>query len=314
MNQTHIAEEPYFQNILETDAMPRQNNLTEQEESFLSAYANMLLHKRLREEKMLSPCACPFSLITDANQFQTETQWKKILNDRKVQKKDIASQLNKSEDKIQLKDENKEEEKDWKETPKVTNCRPAPTTKSNAIKQKVKENYYDALQTDNSDAEGEEDCEPRRAQTEKEMIKDKEETYDANEMMAEENNRNEKEDHAVEEMTVQEMKRIMRDALGAEKDEQKEVDGATCDIAEIFLGECVKEHQCLENMHEERDKDARETKLWVDRKIEQMQMLKEEIESKEQKGLVKGNEHEENAREHTKELKALSEDDRNMAE
>ena len=45
INQAHVAEEPCFQNISETDAMPRQNDLTEQEESFSSAHASMLLRK-----------------------------------------------------------------------------------------------------------------------------------------------------------------------------------------------------------------------------------------------------------------------------
>ena len=263
---------------------------------------------------MLSPRACPFSLTTDVSQFQTEAQQKKILNGRKAQKKGIALQLSKLEDKIQLKDKSKEEEKDWKEAAKVASCGLALATKSNATKQKAKENCHGASQTGGSDTEGEEDCEPRGAQAAKEMIKDKEETCDASEMIAEESNSDEKEDRAVEQMAAQEMKRIARDALGAEKDGQKEVNGVACRITEIFLGECAKEHQRLESMDEETDEDAREVKLRADRKIEQAQMLKEEIESKEQRWLVKANEPEESMRECKKELKVLSEDDRRMAE
>ena len=65
MNQMYSAEEQVSQYFLGEDVMPRKNNLEEQEKVFLHAYAQMLSHKCLRRERMLSPCTGLFYLATD---------------------------------------------------------------------------------------------------------------------------------------------------------------------------------------------------------------------------------------------------------
>ena len=69
---------PYFQNLLETDVRPRQNNLDMEEDIFLCQYAKTLVYKRQRSLGMLCPYVTPFypptEIKTDvATKIQTES-------------------------------------------------------------------------------------------------------------------------------------------------------------------------------------------------------------------------------------------------
>ena len=68
----YTTGEHFIPQTLEADAGLHQNNLDEHEELFLFIYARMLLHKRLRKERMLSPYANPFYPITETSQTKTE--------------------------------------------------------------------------------------------------------------------------------------------------------------------------------------------------------------------------------------------------
>ena len=73
MNQIPASVEQFFHELSEEDVRLRQNSLEENEARFLYACAKILLCKRLRVEKLLSPCAIPFCSITDSNQIAMDS-------------------------------------------------------------------------------------------------------------------------------------------------------------------------------------------------------------------------------------------------
>ena len=73
MNQIPTSVEKFFHELSEKDVRLRQNSLEDNEARFLYTCAKMLLHKRLRVEKLLSLYTIPFCSITDANQIKTDS-------------------------------------------------------------------------------------------------------------------------------------------------------------------------------------------------------------------------------------------------
>ena len=106
MHHANTTDEQYYKNNIKTDVRPHQNKTEEQEWIFLSACANMLSHKRLRVERMLSPCTCPFYHMTKINQDATEIAREQKIKDTNVKKKNIAAALQKLEETIALREEN----------------------------------------------------------------------------------------------------------------------------------------------------------------------------------------------------------------
>ena len=106
MHHANTTDEQCYENNIETDVRPRQNKAEEKEWIFLSACANMLLHKRLRVERMLSPHTYPFYHITEINQDAKEIAREQKIKDPNVKKKDIAAALQKPEEKITSREEN----------------------------------------------------------------------------------------------------------------------------------------------------------------------------------------------------------------
>ena len=118
MDQMCTVEEPIFQNSLETGVTPRQNILEEHEDLFLIAFGNMLLHKRLRRERMVSPYAIPFRPATERSCTKMDRKVQKFQENHKIEKEDIASALQVQVENIALKEERTEIAKEWTE---VTN-------------------------------------------------------------------------------------------------------------------------------------------------------------------------------------------------
>ena len=105
MNQIYTTGEEYFQHIFEMDVRPRKNNLDEQEDLFLFTYAKMLLHKRLRIERILSPYANPFYPITEKSQIKMETKIEKVQNITNIDKEELAKKSHINIEDIKFKDE-----------------------------------------------------------------------------------------------------------------------------------------------------------------------------------------------------------------
>ena len=94
------------------DERPYQNNLDEQEDLFLFTYVKILLHKRLRIERILSPYANPFYPITKTSQIRMEIKIEKARNTKNIGKEELATKLRINIEDIKFKDEQalKEEE------------------------------------------------------------------------------------------------------------------------------------------------------------------------------------------------------------
>ena len=103
MDYASTPGEPFLYPILETDVRPRQNILDEEEEILLLAHVKMLMRKRLRAERMLSPHARPVYYATENNQIATERRTKKAPSPTNVAKEDAASNLQVDVEQIILK-------------------------------------------------------------------------------------------------------------------------------------------------------------------------------------------------------------------
>ena len=80
MDQMYASRGQIFQEFIGTDERLHQNSLDKHIDLFLFTYAKMLLHRRLREERILSPYANPFYLITDTNHIVIETRAERAQN------------------------------------------------------------------------------------------------------------------------------------------------------------------------------------------------------------------------------------------
>ena len=110
INQMYTTEEPFFQNILDEGVTPRQNILEEHEDLFLITYGNMLLHKRLRREQILSPYTIPFRPAMEIKYTTMERNVQKARDNKHINKEDIASSLQVPVENITLKEEKRQEE------------------------------------------------------------------------------------------------------------------------------------------------------------------------------------------------------------
>ena len=141
MNQMYTTGEEYFQYIFEMDMRPRQNNLDEQEDLFLFTYAKMLLHKRLRIERILSLYANPFYPITEISQIKMETETEKARNIKNIGKEELAKNLRVNIEDIKLKDERAPKKEEWIEVKhRVKNVLTSYDSKEILIT-----NYYDGI-------------------------------------------------------------------------------------------------------------------------------------------------------------------------
>ena len=75
----------------------------------------MLLYKRLRIERMLSPYTNPFYPITEISQIRMETKTEKARNTRNIEKPELASKLHVNIDSIKFKDKRAPKEEEWTE-------------------------------------------------------------------------------------------------------------------------------------------------------------------------------------------------------
>ena len=136
----YTTGENFFPQILETDARLYQNNLDEHENLFLFTYARMLLYKRLRIERMLSPYANPFYPIMETSEIRMEIKTETARNTRNIDKPELASKLHVNIDDIKFKNKRAPKEDEWTEVKRgmknVSLCKDIEATLSN---------YYDIL-------------------------------------------------------------------------------------------------------------------------------------------------------------------------
>lgn len=113
MDQMHMTREEYFQTFSETCVTPRQKFLKEHDEEFLCACAKMTLHRRLKEERMLSPHAVPYWPSTSMQNIPTEITEKKMPPNRAVEKEQIASKLQFRAEDMKSQEEKFIKENEW---------------------------------------------------------------------------------------------------------------------------------------------------------------------------------------------------------
>ena len=89
--------------------------LDEHEDFFLFTYAKMLLHKRLRIERLLSSYAIPFYLITETRNVETDIKIEKVQDTKNITKEKIASALQVDIDTIKLNNKQNQIEEKWTE-------------------------------------------------------------------------------------------------------------------------------------------------------------------------------------------------------
>ena len=97
MCQMHATGGSDVEDNLRMDVRLRQNKLEFHEQLFLFEYGKMLLHKQLRIEGLLSPCACPVDHRTETKTSATDN--------RTISKADIASNLQVHINDLTLKEE-----------------------------------------------------------------------------------------------------------------------------------------------------------------------------------------------------------------
>ena len=105
-----MSGEEFFLSNLGTKGMPCQNWSEEREDVFLIACTEMLSHKRLRWERILSPNSGQFYPITETSNVLTEKEAQKILIVKQVKKEDIAVTLWVLVEEIVLKEERRNKE------------------------------------------------------------------------------------------------------------------------------------------------------------------------------------------------------------
>ena len=205
MDQMHMTREEYFQTFSETDVTPRQKFLKEHDEEFLCACAKMILHRRLKEERMSSPCAVPYWPLTSMQNIPTEITEKKIPPNRAVEKEQIASKLQFRAEDIKSQEEKFTKENEWTKVKHNMRRNPTPHCEQAAITND--NNYYKILQeTEEQQHQNEE-----RAANHNEKGEGKEQSEET------------PMDHNVESMTTQEVQDTI-ETYGNEK-EKKTGDG-----------------------------------------------------------------------------------------
>ena len=240
MEQMHRTREEYFQTFSELDVTPRQKFLKEQEEIFLHAYANMILHKRLKEERMVSPCTVPFWTSTDTQKVSTEKTENKIQKNRVVEKHQIASKLNFHEDDITLKEEKSKDtdKNEWTQAQNAIIIKPTPTTKEKTVESN--KNYYSILSETDKQQDGNEEGEEEESDIKKEVetSKIKPKTCNVNTMTIEE----------VEEAVVEVKKECEKKTVG-------EIKSARYAERTAIDGEIEEETECATAVSENEESD-----------------------------------------------------------
>ena len=146
------------QNNLGVDVRPRQNSI-DHEDLFLSEYARYILHKKMVSEGVLTLYANPFYPRTEIMQRPTDVNVK-VKKD--IDKKTIATKLQKNEQDISLREEliTEKENEEWIEINQHNKTKP-PTIKEID----TEGGLYDVLQSE--EVNGYEDVENTNTQQRK---------------------------------------------------------------------------------------------------------------------------------------------------
>jgi len=186
----YASGEQIFQDFIGTDGRPRQKRLDEQEDLFLFTYAKMLLHRHLREERILSPYANPFYPITDINHIETEIRTERAQKRKDITKEDIASNLQVKIEAIKLATERKTKEEPWTEVTKGAKHEKKPDNNEETEK-KDESNMYKVLREngiDEMDKRSRKDEQQEKKTSEKVKRRKNKRSCNVNEMKIEEIN------------------------------------------------------------------------------------------------------------------------------